>query len=111
MRKHTAPAHTHEEDAPLNLQEVYSLYSTCGYTNDVQMNEHEAARLAGRLRAICAVAGVLMTDNGTDAALGDYLRSGLTQAVHLLSLDSLCDLEKASDRTAKAVQKEVAHHA
>ena len=30
MRKHTAPAHTHEEDAPLDLQQVYSTYSTCG---------------------------------------------------------------------------------
>ena len=91
-----------QNDDRLNLHDVYREQMQCGYTRDLILHPHGAATLAGRLRGIQAVGSVLLAGESLDANLGEWLRSGLIEAVLHLAGDAHSDLDALNDHAAKA---------
>lgn len=93
---------TTQNDDRLSLHDVYREQMQCGYTRDLVLPFNRAANLAGRLRSIQAVGSVLLAGEGHDVALGEWLRSGLIEAVLHLAGDAHSDLDTLNDHAAKA---------
>ncbi len=100
---------TTQEDDRLDLHAVYRDQMQCGYTRDLVLPSHGAATLAGRLRGIKAVGSVLLAGEGLDVNLGEWLRSGLLEAVLHLTDDAYSDLESLNERAAKEQSRAAQH--
>ena len=93
---------TTQDDDRLSLHDVYREQTQCGYVRDLVLPSHGAATLAGRLRGIKAVGSVLLAGEGLDVNLGEWLRSGLIEALLHLAEDAHSDLDALNDHAAKA---------
>ena len=96
---------TTDADGRLDLHAVFRLQEECGYTRDLVLDAYSAQRLTGRLRGITALTGVLMAGDSLEVSLGEWLHSGLVEAIHHLTLDSHRDQEAINDRANKAAKK------
>ena len=90
----------------LNLHDVYRKQKQCDYTRDLVLHSHSAAPLAGRLRGSQAVSSVVLAGEGLDVSLGEWLRSGLIEAIQHLAEDSYSDLETLKDHADHASKAE-----
>lgn len=97
-----ALASTVDSDDPLDLHDVYRAQAACGYTRDLTLRSHQVQHITGRLRGIHAVAAVLVMGESLDATLGAYLRSGLIEAIHAMSLDGIGEIDSINSHAGKA---------
>ena len=99
----------HAEHQPLNLHAAARASEAAGFTRPIQLQSHQMAHLARSLRGIEAAARVLVAETGEDYSdtaliLGDYLRSGLAEAIVTMSanagelLDTLNDQAQAASK-------------
>lgn len=91
---------TEQDSDLLDVQRAYKSAAECGYHRDLLIASNQAQGLAARLRGIASITAVLMTD-GTDMDLGEYLRGGLVEAVHMLADDAAGVLEGINSRAEK----------
>ena len=98
-----------QNDDRLSLHDVYREQMQCGYTRDLVLPSHGVATLAGRLRGIQAVGSVLLAGEGLDMNLGEWLRSGLIEAVLHLAGDAHSDLDALNDHAAKEESRAAQH--
>ena len=94
-----------DEPTPLNLHDVYRTHAGCGYTRSLTLAPIQVQQLTARLRGINAIVGVLIAGNDTEVLhLGDWLRSGLVEAISSLSLDAANDIDRANEHAAKTAK-------
>ena len=94
-----------DEPTPLNLHDVYRTHAGCGYTRSLTLAPIQVQQLTARLRGINAIVGVLIAGNDTEVLhLGDWLRSGLVEAIGSLSLDAENDIDRANEHAAKTAK-------
>ena len=101
---------TLRDDPPaFDLHAAAHANTTAGFTHSLRLQSHQAAHLARSLRGIEAAARVLVAETGEDYSdtaliLGDYLRSGLAEAIVTMSanagelLDTLNDQAQAASK-------------
>ena len=97
----------HAEHQPLNLHAAARASEAAGFTRPIQLQSHQMAHLARSLRGIDAVASVLSAETGDDCSdtaliLGDYLRSGLLEAIGAMATNAGELLEVINDQTKAA---------
>lgn len=97
-----------DEDAPLDMRTLYREQATCGYDRDLKLHAYEAERVMARLRGINAVTATLIACESNEVRLGDWMRSGLLEAIHALTADAERFIELANDR-AEPGAREVNH--
>lgn len=94
-----------DEPTPLNLHDVYRTHAGCDYTRSLTLAPIQVQQLTARLRGINAIVGVLIAGNDTEVLhLGDWLRSGLVEAISSLSLDAANDIDRANEHAAKTAK-------
>ena len=94
-----------DEPTPLNLHDVYRTHAGCGYTRSLTLAPNQVQQLTARLRGINAIVGVLIAGSDTEVLhLGDWLRSGLVEAISSLSLDAANDIDRANEHAAKTAK-------
>ena len=98
-----------QNDDRLSLHDVHREQMQCGYTRDLVLPSHGVATLAGRLRGIKAVGSVLLAGESLDANLGEWLRSGLIEAVLHLAEDAHSDIDTFNDHAAKEESRAAQH--
>ena len=98
------------DDPPaFDLHAAAHANTTAGFTHSLRLQSHQAAHLARSLRGIEAAARVLVAETGEDYSdtaliLGDYLRSGLVEAIVTMSanagelLDTLNEQAQAASK-------------
>ena len=103
----------HAEHQPLNLHAAARASEAAGFTRPIQLQSHQMAHLARSLRGIDAVASVLSAETGDDCSdtaliLGDYLRSGLIEAIVTMAASAGDLMDQVNDQ-AKAASKAARH--
>ena len=99
---------TLRDDPPaFDLHAAAHANTTAGFTHSLRLQSHQAAHLARSLRGIDAVASVLSAETGDDCSdtaliLGDYLRSGLLEAIGAMATNAGELLEVINDQTKAA---------
>lgn len=93
---------TTDADERINLHAVLLAQEECGYTRDLVLSAYSAQKMAGRLRGINAITSVLIAGDSMDVRLGEWMRSGLVEAIHHLTQDGQRHLEDINDHAAKA---------
>ena len=102
------------DDPPaFNLHAVAHAHTVAGFTHDLRLQSHQAANLARSLRGIEATARVLVAETGEDYSdsaliLGDYLRSGLIEAIVTMAASAGDLMDQVNDQ-AKAASKAARH--
>ena len=104
---------TLRDDPPaFDLHAAAHANTTAGFTHSLRLQSHQAAHLARSLRGIEAAARVLVAETGEDYSdtaliLGDYLRSGLIEAIVTMAasagdlMDQVNDQAKAASQAAR----------
>ncbi len=98
-----------DDPPPFYLHAAAHANTVAGFTHNLRLQSHQAAHLARSLRGIEAVARVLVAETGEDYSdtalvLGDYLRSGLVEAIVTMSanagelLDTLNEQAQAASK-------------
>ena len=98
-----------DDPPPFYLHAAAHANTVAGFTHNLRLQSHQAAHLARSLRGIEAAARVLVAETGEDYSdtalvLGDYLRSGLVEAIVTMSanagelLDTLNDQAQAASK-------------
>ena len=98
-----------DDRPPFDLHAAVQAHAAAGFTRPLQLQSRQAASLARSLRGIEAAARVLVAETGEDYSdtaliLGDYLRSGLAEAIVTMSanagelLDTLNDQAQAASK-------------
>jgi hypothetical protein len=91
------------EQQPLDLHAEYADLFACGYDFKLTLHPHRVVNLVARLRGIDRISAILKTESEDGALkLGEWMRSGLVDAIHMLAHDSLVDFEKENERERKA---------
>lgn len=88
------------EDGIIDMHGAYRRAQECGYGRDLTLRSYRSGEIASRLRGISSITAVLMTDK-LDVELGDYIRSGLIEAVSALSHACSHDLEVCREMQEK----------
>ena len=102
------------DDPPtFNLHAAAHAHTVAGFTHDLRLQSHQAANLARSLRGIEATARVLVAETGEDYSdsaliLGDYLRSGLIEAIVTMAASAGDLMDQVNDQ-AKAASKAARH--
>ena len=107
------PHHDANQQAtPLDLYAMYRQQASCGYTRSLLLGPHTVQSIAARLRGISAIGAVLTAATDDESlVIGEWMHSGLLDALRSLAADANADLERANKRATNAAQKEAAHHA
>ena len=92
---------------PLDLHAAANASEAAGFNHTIQLQRHQAAHLARSLRGIDAVNRILISETGDDCSdtaliLGDYLRSGLLEAIGAMATNAGELLEVINDQTKAA---------
>lgn len=90
-----------QEFVPTDLHDLYQRHARCGYATDLMLTQHQAQEVAARLRGIAAITGVLIACRDEEVKLGDYLRSGLHDALNALADDATAYIEEAATKAAR----------
>ena len=96
-----------DDRPPFDLHAAAQTHAAAGFTRPLQLQSRQAASLARSLRGIDAVASVLSAETGDDCSdtaliLGDYLRSGLLEAIGAMATNAGELLEVINDQTKAA---------
>ena len=96
-----------DDRPPFDLHAAVQAHAAAGFTRPLQLQSRQAASLARSLRGIDAVASVLSAETGEDCSdtaliLGDYLRSGLLEAIGAMATNAGELLEVINDQTKAA---------
>lgn len=91
-----------------NLHTAAHANTVAGFTSPLRLQSHQAAQLASSLRGMEAIARVLVAVTGEDCSdtaliVGDYLRSGLLEAIVSMAANAGEMLETLNNQ-AKAAQ-------
>lgn len=107
MNDSTLPGPLGHEDQPLDLHALYRMNADCGYTDRIDLPAHTASSIAASLRGIRAITAILLVATDTDVlTLGEWLQSGLVEAVDSLA-DGICTaLEQGKERSQTTHQTE-----
>lgn len=90
------------EEQALDVHAVYQQQSTCGFVHGLSFSAHEVQSIAARLRGISAISALLIAVGDRDTLkLGDYMESGLNEALHVLAEDAHSILEYRNNRVQK----------
>ena len=107
-----APSSAVEPDGPLDLHAVLRRNSACGFDHDLLLRAPNAQSLAAHLRGIRAIVAVLTTESGGDVDLGEWMRSGLVEAIGALAsqMDDILyrSNERAQEQQADANERLIA---
>ena len=100
-----------DDPPPFYLHAAAHANTVAGFTHNLRLQSHQAAHLARSLRGIEAAARVLVAETGEDYSdtaliLGDYLRSGLAEAIVTMSANAGKLLDTLNDQ-AQAASKRV----
>lgn len=98
-----------DDPQPFDLHAAAHAHTVAGFTYSLRLQSHQAASLARSLRGIEAAARVLVAETGEDYSdtalvLGDYLRSGLTEAIVTMAANAGELLDRVNDQTRAAHQ-------
>ena len=97
---------------PLNLHDMYRQQASCDFTRSLLLVPNTVESIAARLRGISAIGAVLTAATDDESlVIGEWMHSGLLDALRSLAADANADLERANKRATNAAQKEAAHHA
>lgn len=95
------PCPQHQSQA-VNVHDLFLEMSACGYTHSLTLSDTEAKGIASRLRGISAVSALLIAGGDEDSLeLGDWMRSGLLEALHALADDAGSFLSRSNTRAQK----------
>ena len=96
-----APSSTVEPDGTLDLHAVNRRNAACGYDHDLLLPAFCVQSIAANLRGICAIAAALNTEGSGEVDFGEWMRSGLIEAIGILATDAGGTLASINERVQK----------